>query len=204
MKAFCRHYSCFYKEITAFWTAECNAEEATASSCAQRTGGLSHQTWLSPNCVLSQSESRKWGNEGGLFVWFTVLLFQHSRWLIASVQTVAAQSLSHLGLHCLRCPFWGCLTYLLQQVVNLETQWLDLLVPSWQSFTSWKPKQNTKQIKVSLRNSLAFSTATFYSATALTYLAEEAFLAATSCSFLYSKATMILAVRYKPNSCIAK
>lgn len=53
---------------------------------------------------------------------YSVPFFQHSRQSIASIQTMAAQSLSHLGLHCLRCPFWGCLTYLLQQVVNLETQ----------------------------------------------------------------------------------
>lgn len=49
-------------------------------------------------------------------------LFQHSRQLVASIQTMAAQSLSHLGLHCLGCPFWDCLTYLLQQVVDLEAQ----------------------------------------------------------------------------------
>lgn len=51
------------------------------------------------------------------------------------------QSLSHLGLHGLCCPLWGCLTDLLQQVVHLETQRLNLLVPSWQGFTSWKEKK---------------------------------------------------------------
>lgn len=126
---------------------------------------LSSENWepvtpnmVPANSVLSHCGSRRWASADGWLVgWFPSpaplpLLAQQAGDCLHSDS--GAPSLSHLGLHGLRCPFRGCLTDLLQQVVHLEAQRLNLLVPSWQSFTSWKEKKKTTHTKQ--RKSLQF------------------------------------------------
>lgn len=118
--------------------------------CSEDRRTLTPNT-VSPNCVLSRSENKRCGCEGRPFTQFPALLssLPPAQQATASPQATAAQSLSHLSLHRLRCPLRGCLTDLLQQVVNLETQWLDLLVPSWQSFASCRREPyKTKSVLV--------------------------------------------------------
>lgn len=156
-------------ENTVFRTSRVQRRGSKSINLSSENGEPVTPNMGSANCVLSHSESRRWRSEDGFC--FPVLLSspcRHSRQVTASLG-LRGRSLSHLGLHGLRRPLRGCLTDLLQKVVHLETKGLNLLVPSWQSFTSCKEKKKQPVLnKVSLSNSLALSTAAFPFATALT------------------------------------
>lgn len=170
--------------------------------CSENRGTLTPNT-VSPNCVLSRSESTRRGREGRPFTQFSALLssLPPAQRATASPQATAALSLSHLSLHRLRCPLRGCLTDLLQQVVNLEAQWLDLLVPGWQSFASCKKEPHKTKSVLVIPHLLNYNL--------LLWLCPHlphrqslprSYIVLTSAS----KATMILVVCYKSNSCLAK